>query len=56
MYTLININEHQCWYLTFAVVFIFYLYVVHDLNCLGAYTSQTVDEQDSVVARHNRTN
>ena len=56
MYTLININEHQCWYLTFAVVFIFNLYVVHDLNCLEAYNSHTVDEQDSVVARNSRSN
>ena len=32
------------------------MYIVHNLNGLDAYTLCTVDEQDSVVARHKRTN
>ena len=31
-------------------------YTVHDWNGLDAYTLHTVHEQDSVVARHERTN
>ena len=33
-----------------------YMCTVQDLNGLDAYTSCTVHEQDSVVARHERTN
>ena len=32
------------------------MYIVHDLLGLDAYTLYTVDEQDSVAARHERTN
>ena len=31
-------------------------YIIHDLNSLDAYTLCTVHKQDSVVARHKRTN
>ena len=31
-------------------------HVVHNLNGLDAYTSRTVHEQDSVVARHETKN
>ena len=55
-HTLTIINASSYWYPIFAAVSILIMYVVHDLNSLDAYTSCTVHEQDSVVARHERTN
>ena len=40
----------------FAAVTVLNTYNVHDLNSLDTYSSCTVHEQDSVVARHERTN
>ena len=39
-----------------AAVSILNTYVAHDLNGLGTYNPFTVHEQDTIVARHKRTN
>ena len=56
MYTLTTNSKHQHWDPIPAAVSILNTYVVHYLNGLNIYASCTVLEQDSVVARHERTN
>ena len=56
MYTLTTNNKHQHWDPIIAAVSVLNMYVVHYLNGLDAFTLCTVHEQDSVVARHERTN
>ena len=55
MYTLTTDNKHHCWDSILAAMSVLNTYVVHDLNSLDAYTLHTVHEQDSVVARYERT-
>ena len=52
----INDKYHIARTRCFAAVAILSMYVVHDLYSLDAYTLHTMHEQDSVVARHKRTN
>ena len=60
MYTLTAYIMCQCWNLILVSVSVLNTYVVHDdqlyLNNLDVYTLCTVHLQDSVVARHLRTN
>ena len=55
-YTFITNNKHQHWDLILAAMSILNAYIIHDLNGLDSYTSYTVHEQDSVVARHEKIN
>ena len=52
----INDKYHIARTWCFAAVTILSMYVVHGLYSLDTYTLRTVHEQDSVVARHKRTN
>ena len=56
MYTFTTNNKHQRCDPILAATPVLIMYIVHDLLGLDAYTSCTVDEQDSRVARHKRTN
>ena len=56
MYTLTTSNKCQCQDLILAAVSVLNIHIVHDLNSLGAYAACTVHEQNSMVARHERTN
>ena len=55
MYTLTTNNKCQRMNLILAAVSVLNMYAVRDLNSLDAYTLCTVHEQDSVVARNERT-
>ena len=60
MYTLTTYNKFQSWDPMLAAAAMSVLHVIHDdqlyLNGLDAYTLCAVHEQNSVVARHKRTN
>ena len=47
--------KHQLWTRYFVAMAILNMYAVHNSNGLDAYTLYTVHEQDSVVARHEKT-
>ena len=56
MYMLTTKNKYQHWDLILSALSVLNTYVVHDLNGLDAYTLCAMHEQESVVARHERTN